>query len=462
MKGGGILETISHRFSIYQDEMRIQLGSILRVTAALMLATMLSISANAENWPQWRGPFLNGFTSEKDLPITWSKTENVLWIAKMPGPGASTPIIWEDRVFVSAIEAESGKMWAICLDRSDGRELWKHEMGIGFFGRTGNNGASPSAIADGERVYFLFGTGDLVAFDMEGQVIWQRNIEEDHGQIQIQWRYGASPLLYRDKLYISVIHRYTSVEAEPGQPKPISYLLCIDPKTGKDLWKQERDTDAVGEGMEAYTTPYPFEGPNGPLIILAGGDYVTAHDPTDGKEVWRSADYNPRKRRAYRLVPSVVSVDDMVMFCEPRGNAIFAIRGGGSGQLLEEDLAWTVRENAPDVCTPLVMDGKLFVLDGRGKVLSCLDPKTGEVYWQGDLGVSKVLQASPTGADGKIYCISMGGEVVVVSAADTFKVLSRIDMGEDDCRSTISAAYGQLFIRTSENLYCIGDETGTE
>ena len=429
------------------------------VFALLVTATILTTPASAENWPQWRGPFLNGFTSEKNLPATWSKTENVIWTAKMPGPGQSTPIIWEDSVFVTAIETESKKMWAICLDRSDGRELWKHETGIGFFGGTGNTGASPSPIVDGERVYFLFGTTDFVAFDMDGQIVWQRNIEADHGKIQIMWRYGASPLLYQDRLYITVIHRYTSVEAVPGQPEPVSYLLCIDPKTGNDLWRHARKTDATGEGMEAYTTPYPFEGPNGPLIIVAGADYVTAHDPTDGKEVWRSVDYNPGKRGAYRLVPSAVGVDGMVIACEPRGQSIFAIKGGGSGQLSEESLAWTLRKNAPDVCTPLVMDGKLFVLDGGRKTMSCLDPRTGEVYWQGKLGVSKVFQASPTGADGKIYCISMGGEVVVLSAGDTFEILSRIDMGEGDCRSTISAAHGRLFVRTAENLYCIGSKT---
>jgi len=199
-----------------------------------------------------------------------------------------------------------------------------------------------------------------------------------------------------------------------------------------------------------------FEGPNGPLIIVAGADYVTAHDPSDGREVWRSADCNPEKRRAYRLVPSPVAVNGMIIVCEPRGNSIFAIKGGGTGQLPDDSFAWVQWDNAPDVCTPLVMDGKLFVLDGGRRVMSCLDTKTGEVRWQGKLGVSKGFQASPTGADGKIYCISMGGEVVVLSAGDAFEILSRIDMGEGTCRSTISASHGQLFVRTAENLYCIG------
>lgn len=434
-------------------------NNILRIIVALALAAILTAPANSENWPQWRGPFFNGSTAGENLPVNWSKTDNVLWMANMPGAGASTPIIWEDRVFITATEEESKKLWAICLNRSDGSELWRHEMeSPGFFGRTGNTGATPSPIVDGERVYFFYGTSDLVAFDMDGQIIWQRNIEKDHGRIQIMWRYGASPLLYKGKLYISVIHRYTSIQAEEGQPKPMSYLLCIDPKTGKDLWKQERITDATGEGMEAYTTPYPFEGTGDPLIIVAGADYVTAHDPNDGREVWRSPDYNPRKRGAYRLVPSAVSSDGVIIYCEPRGGAIFALKSGGSGQLTEDDLAWSSREYAPDVCSPLVMDGKLFVLDGDRKVISCLDPATGGVHWRGELGGRSAFQASPTGADGKIYCISMGGEVVVLSAGDEFKVLSRIEMGERECRSTISVADDQLFIRTAQNLYCIASK----
>ena len=426
--------------------------SILMLLVAFVILTN---TVSAENWNQWRGPFLNGSTSEKELPNTWSKTENVLWVVKTPGPGQSTPIIWEDRVFITAIEEESENMSAICLNRADGQELWRYEVGPGFLGRTGNTGASPSPIVDGERVYFLFATTDFLAFDMDGQLLWRRNIEEDHGKIQINFRYGASPLLYKDKLYMAVMHRYSRAEAEPGKPA-VSYLLCIDSETGKDLWKQERLTDATGEGMEAYTTPYLFQGPNGPLIIVAGADYVTAHDPSDGREVWRSADCNPQKRRAYRLVPSPVAANGLIIVCEPRGNSIFAIKGGGTGQLPDDSFAWVQWDNAPDVCTPMIMDGKLFVLDGGRKIMSCLDPKTGEVRWQGKLGVNERFQASPTGADGKIYCISMSGEVVILSAGDAFEILSRIDMGEGTCRSTISASHGQLFVRTAENLYCIG------
>ena len=430
---------------------------VLHLITFITIAVVLPISANAENWSQWRGPFLNGSTTEKNLPDNWSKTENVAWVAKMPGPGPSTPIIWGDKVFVNAAEVESNKLWAICLDRKNGQELWKHEAGISFGNKNGNNGAVSSPITDGKYVYFFYGTGDMLTCDMNGKIIWSRNIEKDHGKLQMKFGYGASPLLYKGKLYLAVLHSYTEAEEVPGLPKPMSYLLCIDPKTGKDLWKVERKTDAYDESVQAYNTPYPFESKKGSLIIVEGADCVTAHDTTDGKEVWRWGSINPGGSRNFRQVASVVSADEMVIFCMPRGRTIFALDGNKLGQLSEKDLAWTVNGNIPDVCTPLVMDGKLFVLDGDRRVMTCLNPKTGEIYWQEKLGINDVFQASPTGADGKIYCINMRGLVVVLSAGDAFKVLSQIDMGENGCRSTISVSHGQLFIRTPENLYCIGN-----
>ncbi len=420
----------------------------------LFLLFIISFPIYSENWPQWRGTFFNGSTKESNLPT--NIIENTLWVAKMPGPGPSTPIVWEDKVFVTAGEIDTKKLWAICLDRKSGQELWKHEIGIGFDSRNGNNGAAPSPVTDGKNVYFLFGTGDLRAYDMNGRELWRRNIQKDHGTFQHKFYYGGSPLLYNDRIYLSVIHEYTNAEEEPGKPKPMSYLLCIDAKTGKDIWKYERKTDAVSESMDAYTTPYPFEGKNGLLIITAGADYVIAHDPRDGREIWRWGNLNPRGNRNFRLVPTVVSSDELVIFCQPRGGVLFALDGNKTGQLSEKDLTWVFRGNVPDVCSPLVIDGKLFILDGDRRTMTCLNPKTGDVIWSEKLGVNDVFQSSPTSADGKIYCISIRGQIVVLSARDTFEVLSRENLDEGECRSSIAISHGQLFIKTSENLYCIG------
>ncbi len=428
---------------------------MLRALACLLTATLAPL-ANAADWPQWRGPHFNGFTNETRLPATWSNTTNVAWAAPMPGLSAATPAVWGSNVFVTAIEEESLQLWAICLDRRTGRVRWRHKVAKGFMNRRGNSAASPSPIADGKRAYFFFGTGDFVAYDVDGRQVWRRHIAKEHGEFKIMWRYGASPLLYDGKLYLAVLHSHTSARRRPGQPKPTSYLLCIDPATGKDLWKHERLTDAVGEAMEAYVTPYPFPGPNGVRLIIPGADYVTAHDPATGAEVWRSDTFNPRKQKWFRTVASAVGSDGIVFTSAARGSSMFGIKAGGQGQLSGTDRAWTIRKYAPDVCTPLAMNGRFYVLDGGHKIMTCIVPETGEIVWQQKLPVRQRLRASPTGADGKIYCISLGGEVVVLEAGDSYKVIAKIFMGEATCQSTIVAAYGQLFIRTADNLYCIG------
>ena len=419
-------------------------------------ACAFTLTAQAANWPQWRGPFLNGSTDEKGLPEQWSKTENVAWVAKMPGLGASTPIVWDDHVFVTAMESESRTMWAICLKRRNGKTLWKRKMGSGFFIRRGNTGATPTPATDGERVYFLFGTGRFAAFDMDGGVVWDRDLVREHGEWKIGFRYGASPLLLHDRLYVSVIHSHQKAKPKPGQPKPVSYLLCVDSKTGKDLWKQSRDTNAIGEAKQAYTTPCPVESESGPQIALVGADHVTGHDPSSGVELWRSHDYNPDKEKWFRNVASPVSLGDLLFVPSPRGNYLLALRPSGSGQLTKDCVVWQTRANAPDVCVPLVMDDRVYVLDGRKRTMACFKPQSGDLVWREKLGARRPIQASPTGADGRIYCVSLSGEVIVLEAGDTFKELAFVDLDEYHTRSTISIAHGQIFIRTGQNLYCIG------
>jgi outer membrane protein assembly factor BamB len=412
--------------------------------------------AAAENWPQWRGPLLNGSTTETDLPTKFSPTENVTWVAEVPAAGGATPIVWDDRVLLAAQEREEGhKLWAICLGRSDGKVLWKHPMGTGFANRMGNTGASASPITDGQTAWFFYGTGDLAAFDMDGKVIWQRNIAKDHGRFEMLWDYGGTPLLYKGKLYLAVIHgRHDS-----STPAP-SYLLCMDPKTGKDLWKTVRDNDAVGESRQAFITPVPYEGPGGPQILLTGGDHLTGHDVNDGKCLWQSSTYNPTKNRWWRTVPSPAACGEAVIGCAPKGGQLFAVRAvDGEGQKAGSDL-WVARYNSPDVCTPLVYKGRFYVLDGDKKVMVCMEPKTGQVVWKGELGGKAVFQASATGADGKAYCINLNGEVFVVSLGEKFELLHRVEFGGSPCRSTIVAAGGQLFIRTDAKLYCIGKRRG--
>src|SRR5688500_2864413 len=175
--------------------------------ALFLLACALSPAANAENWPQWRGPHFNGAGDAAGLPDKIDKDANVAWTASMLGPSAGTPIVWGERVFVSSLDSKSKKLLAMCLSRKNGKVLWSKETGEGSRMSGNNNMASPSPITDGKHAWFHYGTGDTACFDMAGKQVWARNIVKDHGSFNYMHIYGSSPLLYEGRLYIQVIHR---------------------------------------------------------------------------------------------------------------------------------------------------------------------------------------------------------------------------------------------------------------
>lgn len=422
-------------------------------------AGVFAAAVQAENWPQWRGPYFDGSTTEKSLPVEWSKTENVAWASPLPGYSGATPAVWDDSIFVSSPDPQKNLL-LLCLDRKDGKVRWQKVVGTGDRDKGRNNMASPSPVTDGKSVFVLFGTGDLAAYDFSGKELWARSLAKDYGRFSINWLYGSSPLLYQGRLYIQVIQQ-TPVpadysQAQDGKPDRDSYLLCLDPKAGTNLWRHVRPTDATSEAMEAYSTPIPCVGRNGTRILVVGGDYTTAHSPETGAELWRCGGLNERKQEYWRIVPSPVVAGGLIIACGPKRDPVLGIRDGGKGLVTNTHIAWRFREFPSDCVTPLFYQGKLFVLDGDRQMITCLEPQTGEKLWQGNLGLREIFRASPTGADGKIYCVSENGTVVVLDAGPAFKVLSTIRMGEAPVRSCIAVAGGRLFIRTARNLYCIG------
>jgi len=209
----------------------------------------LAIAAHAANdWPQWRGPALNGSSEATNLPDTLDVNKNLAWQIKLPGTGSATPVFVGDRLFVSCWNEDSKKMLAVCLSRTDGKTLWQKEVGLSTLLMDRNNPASPSPVTDGKSVFFYYASGDLVAFDMEGKRLWERNIQKDYGQFNINWIYASSPLLYKGKLYIEVIHRDVPPRGPRGNaPIADSYLLAVDPANGKTIWKQDRPSDAAAD-----------------------------------------------------------------------------------------------------------------------------------------------------------------------------------------------------------------------
>lgn len=432
----------------------------LLIALPLLFMVISACPGRAENWPQWRGPFLNGSTTETSLPVKWSRTEGLAWVTTMPGPSAATPIVWGDRVFVSSADKSTGSLLALCVDAKTGKILWSKRTGKDrpTMGRK-HHMASPSAVTNGKVVYFFYGTGDLAAFDYGGNRLWARALEKDYGKFVIKWGYGGSPLLYRGKLYIVVMQNKNPRRYGGSDSRKVpldSFLLGIDAKTGKTLWKHVRATDAEDESTESYTTPTLFERDGRGQIILYGGEYVTAHDPATGKELWRW-EFSPRDRKIWqRSVAPATAGGGMIYVGRPRSRGLYALKPRGTGRLGDDIVAWKHPQNANDVTGPLLYGRRLYLLDGVKRVMTCLEPKTGKVLWHGKLKAKGEFRASPTGADGKIYCMSMSGEVVVLAAGDTFKHLATIEMKERNCYSTVSAAPGRLFIRTPRYLYCVG------
>jgi outer membrane protein assembly factor BamB len=422
---------------------------------------LVAATALADNWPQWRGPNFDGSSKETGLPDHFSTTENVVWTATLPGPSGSTPVIFGDNVFVNSIDAAKKSRVALCLDRKSGSVRWQQDIGPGISLDDRSNFSSPSPVTDGEWVWFYYGNGDLVCFDVSGKKVWARNIQKDYGPFAYQWTYGASPLLFGGKLYIQVLQRNVPVNGR-GNPHNDSYLLALEPKTGKEIWRHVRPSDAVAESREAYSTPIPYTWNNKTELLVLGGDCITGHDPETGKELWRWGTWNPNKITHWRLVPSPVAGEGVALACGPKNAPITAVKVGGSGNLDAKGIAWqsSDRDLTADVPTPLFYKGHFYVMNGNKRSLFCVEPRSGKILWSGDLDTRAVIECSPTGADDKIYVMDHRGTVFIASAApDRFKLLGTAAMGDardNSLRSSISIAQGNLFIRTASKLYCVG------
>ena len=424
----------------------------------LLSVGLLAGLASAENWPQWRGPFLNGSTTETNLPSSWSTTENVAWVTPMPGPGSATPIVWGDRVFMSSVDKANKSVVAMCINAKDGKVLWSRRVADDRALRN-NNAAAPSAVTDGKSVFFTFGTTDIAAFDFEGEPLWQINLDRDFGEIVLQYGYSSTPLLYKGKLYAILMQsqdpRAWGRKSDRKGPLD-SWLLALDPATGKYLWKQKRNTDAGEEAPESYNSPMPCEYGGRCEIIMIGGEYATGHDAETGTEVWRW-EFTPHNREVWqRTVPSATCHEGLIYLARPQHRGFYALKAGGKGRIGDDCLAWQYTAAAPDVICPLIYQGRLYSMDDKTREMVCHDPATGKLIWKEKLDLGNVVRASPTGADGKIYIINRAGDALVLEAGDQFKLLAKIKMGEMPVHSTIAAACGKLFIRTALNLYCIG------
>jgi outer membrane protein assembly factor BamB len=385
---------------------------------------------------------MDGISPETNLPEKWDQNTNITWKLPMPAWSGSTPIIWEERIFLNVAEGDELYLW--CLDRNKPEVIWKQLLGGGNVKMRKQNMSSPSPVTDGKAVWVMTGTGILKGFDFQGKELWTRDIQQDYGRFGLNWGYASSPLLHEDSLYVQVLHGMHTDDP--------SYVLRVDKGTGRTVWKVDRPTTAIRESPDSYTTPILARSGKQLELVISGGDYVTGHDLATGKELWRGGGFNRDNNPAYRVIASPVTMQGLV-YVPTRVKPLQAFRAGGRGDVTTSHRVWAF-ENGPDVPTP-VTDGKYFYTVNDRGIAWCLDAKTGEEIYGGQRLKPAVYSASPVLADGKIYITSEEGLTTVFRAGPKFEILAENDMAEYTL-SSLAVSDGQLFLRTADRLYCIG------
>ncbi len=409
------------------------------VAAVLLISTL---AAGAADWPQWRGPALNGTSPETGLPSSWDTKTHIAWSLAMPDSSGSTPIVTGDSVFVSVAAGEALSLWAV--DRATGQTRWKRPLGGGNHRQRKHDMSSPSPVTDGRRVWVMTGTGQLAAFDLDGARLWARDIQKEYGPFGLNYGYASSPLLSDGALYLQVLHG-TFTDAP-------SYVFKVDGATGRTLWKVERPTTAPGESPDAYTTPLLVQTGTGPELVVTGGDVATGHDPATGREVWRLDGFNPNRYGNYRLVASPIPLGDLVI-APSRERPLLAFRAGGRGNVTKSHLVWS-SPNGPDVPTPVTDGTYLYVVRDNG-VVWCLDAKTGVRVYGPERLRSGTYSGSPVLADGKVYVTNEDGLTSVFATGPAFHVVAENPLN-DYTLSSPAISDGQIFIRTAGRLWAIG------
>ena len=419
-------------------------------TFGLLLPAVLGTAAEPDRWAQWRGPHGNGISDEKTPPLKWNKTENVLWRVALPGPAGATPVVWDDRIFLTSVDGE--KLVLMCLDTS-GKELWRRQVTEGNRDVRGDEGnsASPSPLTDGRHVWTFMANGILACYDFDGKEVWKFDVQDRYGKLKIQFGMTSTPLLHEGRLYMQLIHG-------DGDPKTReAVVLCLEAATGKEVWRQPRDSDARDECEHSYASPTLYSDAKQTYLLVHGADFITAHRLDTGAEIWRCGDLNPKAtyNPTFRLIASPTAVPGLIVVPTAKFGKVLGLRPDGTGDITDskEQILWTLPENTPDVPSPLIYDGLVYLCRENGNLM-VLDAASGRKLYEKRTTADR-HRASPIFADGKIYLTARKGVVTVVKAGRTFEILAQNDIGEP-ISSTPVIAGGRIYLRTYDALYAIG------
>jgi outer membrane protein assembly factor BamB len=387
----------------------------------------------ADYWPRWRGPSGQGLVSDTGYPDRWSDSENIVWKTPVPGNGNSSPIVWGDRIFLTTAYDGGRRLSLLAFRRSDGSLLWEKfaPEGRRESVHTKNGNASATALTDGELVYVSFGARGLMAFDMDGELAWH----QDFGPMSNYHGTAGSPLLYRDRIILYQDQRFGS------------FVAAFDKSTGDELWRTPRNA-SVGWG-----TPVAIRAGDHDEIIVSSQRRVQAYDPDTGRELWQCGG------NLFEVIPTPVVGHGMVFCSSGRAGPTLAIRPGGSGDVTDSHVVWSSPRGSPFIPSPLLYGEYLYIVNDMASIATCFEASTGEVMWQGRLGVARRegFSASPVAVDGKVFFTNDNGETFVLRAGPEFELLHVNDIGE---RTLASPALvdGRWYVRTASNLIAIGNQ----
>jgi outer membrane protein assembly factor BamB len=427
------------------------------IIAVLVAIVTLTVSpVQAENWPNWRGPRNDGISTETGIPTSWSKTHNVKWRVPLPGPAGATPVVWEDRIFLTSVEGDD--LLLLCVT-TDGKPLWKQKVGTGNKdARAGEgNSASPSPATDGEHVWAFFGTGVLGCYTVDGKEVWKFDLQERYGRFDIAFGMTPTPVLHGDHLYQQLIHGTMRGDYTVGK------VIKLDKRTGEEVWAVNRPTKAEAECKHGYASPFMYDDGKRRFLVVHGADNTTGHDLETGKEMWRfsglngPSPYNSKYDPTFRFVSSPAVVPGTIIIPTAKNGPTIALRVNddlkGDVTRKERVLRW-VNEKTPDVCIPLVVEGLVYFFRKDGRVF-CVDLESGEELYYERTHTAQ-HRASPVYADGHIYWWARDGHCTVLKAGPEFEIVARNDIKEPITASPV-ISNGTLYVRSYEALYAIGE-----
>ena len=382
------------------------------------------------NWPAWRGPLGTGISDSKDLPVAWNDS-NVRWKTQLTGRGQSSPVVWDDKIFLTAADEDGRQRIVMGLDRSTGKLLWQDVAWTGAPEPTHkmNTFASATCATDGEVVVAFFGRGGIHAYDPGGTKLWSRDL----GLFEGPWGTAASPIMVGDLVI-------QNCDADDK-----ASIVGLDKRTGKTVWETPR------ERLRGWSTPLVVETPQRTEIAVNGENGVTAYDPATGKELWFC------KGDRGRGTPTVTRHEDILIAVSGRPGDMFAMRPGGSGTVNGTHEVWrTTRKGCRDLPSPIVVGNYLIVVSLQPGLATCYDVATGKELDR--IRLEGNFAASPISAKGLVYIPNEAGDVYVLEPGAKLMVVAKNQIAPSDeeiFRSSITPSHGELLLRSDRVLYCV-------